>query len=222
MLRPSEKKIRLSTFRWTTYPDRDPREVIRLTNSLDAKAKAHIRHVKDHKVKVKVKGSLAFVIALSPFPTLLAQDGIFGVDESRDVLRFVYGRKGRHIKSDGTLTHYDYRPSILKGTKDISLSSFLPWGHAVEEFRHVSAVLYSVINPCIVGGYPWPEAIVSSQFVLAHNMNATVRLAERILSVGEEYVAEGTEARCVIRNVVSGSRMLVLPRDGTGTRTSPE
>ena len=79
-----------------------------------------------------------------------------------------------------------------------------------EEYRDVSAVLYSVINPCL--GYPWPDALLPSQFVLAHNMNATVPLRHRILPVGEEYVAEGSETGFFIRNVVSGSTMLVLPR----------
>lgn len=182
---------RFQTSGTINVPERERIEILRLTNSIDTKVRKHLCDIK----KGHSDPSIPFVIALSPvnMPDMIANW------DMPAALKAVYPIGGQYRKIDPATgevlsgRRWKCRPLISKGTQShaaISTQVFCP-GCGNEQYREVSALLYSTMNIWI-HGYPYSPGEHQKQFVVIHNRDCSKPLVMGTIKAGIEYWPEPT------------------------------
>jgi hypothetical protein len=171
--------------------ERERIEILRLTNSIDTKAKKHLWDIK----KGYSDPSIPFVIALSPvdMPDMIANW------DMPAALKAVYPIGGQYRKIDPATGEFlqgrgwNCRHLVNKGTPTHAAISTQVFCHGcgTEQHRKVSALLYSTLNIWVYG-YPYSPSEHQKQFVVIHNEDCIKPLVRGSIKAGVEYWLEPT------------------------------
>jgi|GEM_PF-4913340 len=170
--------------------ERERMELLRLTSSIETKARKHICDIN----KGYSDPSCPFIIAISPtdIKPLVSNIGIpaavkavYSIGEQYYAIEPSTGKFIEH--------GWNYRPLLHKTStaKPISSAYFLPTTK-IFRYRNISALLFSTLDiwEC---GYPYTPYDHMKRFILVHNANCLNPLQRQSIKAGTEYWIEPTE-----------------------------